>query len=79
MTTAATGLRLERRRLERNGVLVDAFAPARWTDAQLEAWIDWAGGSGDMSGIGVVVVAGGKVFDMSARSGTGGDAGLLGR
>ena len=37
------------------------------------------GASGDMGGLGVLAVAGGKVFDMSARSGAGGDAGQLGR
>jgi hypothetical protein len=36
------------------------------------------GGSGDLGGSAVVAVAGGKVYDMSARSGAGGDAGLFG-
>lgn len=36
------------------------------------------GGGGDMTGIGVLVVAGGNVYDMSARSSDGGDAGRIG-
>ena len=31
-----------------------------------------------MTGTGVLVVAGGKVYDMSARSGAGGNAGQIG-
>lgn len=36
------------------------------------------GGAGDITGSGVLAVAGGKVYDMAASSGTGGNAGLYG-
>jgi len=34
--------RLERRALERADVVVDVLAPADWTDARVESWLDWA-------------------------------------
>ncbi|HRO33329.1 MAG TPA: TSCPD domain-containing protein [Brevundimonas sp.] len=33
---------LERRRIERPTQVVTTLAPAGWTDAQVEAWLDWA-------------------------------------
>ena len=33
---------LERRRIERPSQVVETLAPANWTDAQVEAWLDWA-------------------------------------
>ncbi|MBX9706505.1 MAG: TSCPD domain-containing protein [Caulobacteraceae bacterium] len=35
-------LRLERRAVERADRVVDAVTPSGWTDAQVEAWLDWA-------------------------------------
>ena len=33
---------LERRRIERPFQVAEVVAPAAWTDAQVEAWLDWA-------------------------------------
>ncbi|WP_029416127.1 TSCPD domain-containing protein [Brevundimonas bacteroides] len=35
-------LRLERRAVERANGVVDAVTPSGWTDARVEAWLDWA-------------------------------------
>ncbi|HQP20979.1 MAG TPA: ribonucleotide reductase, partial [Phenylobacterium sp.] len=40
--------RIERRTLERSGEVVEVLAPAHWTDARVEAWLDWAGGDADL-------------------------------
>jgi ribonucleoside-diphosphate reductase alpha chain len=40
--------RIERRLLERAGAVVEVLAPAAWTDARVEAWLDWAGGEADL-------------------------------
>ena len=40
--------RIERRLLERAGGVVEVLAPAAWTDARVEAWLDWAGGEADL-------------------------------
>ena len=40
--------RIERRTLERAGEVVEVLAPAHWTDARVEAWLDWAGGDTDL-------------------------------
>src|SRR5579875_1783479 len=34
------------REIERPGGPLQVRAPARWTSAQVEAWMDWAGGEG---------------------------------
>ena len=39
---------IEARALELADRIVEARAPASWTDARVEAWIDWAGGETDM-------------------------------
>ncbi|HKR90085.1 MAG TPA: ribonucleotide reductase, partial [Phenylobacterium sp.] len=39
---------IEERALELAGRIVQAYAPAAWTDARVEAWIDWAGGETDL-------------------------------
>jgi ribonucleoside-diphosphate reductase alpha chain len=40
--------RIERRSLERAGRVVEVLAPAAWTDARVEAWLDWSGGETDL-------------------------------
>jgi ribonucleoside-diphosphate reductase alpha chain len=40
--------RIERRPLERAGSVVEVLAPAAWTDARVEAWLDWSGGETDL-------------------------------
>ena len=40
--------RIERRLLERATGVVEILAPQTWTDAQVEAWLDWAGGDTDL-------------------------------
>ncbi|KPF79205.1 hypothetical protein IP78_09545, partial [Brevundimonas sp. AAP58] len=35
-------LRLERRAVERANGVIDAVTPSGWTDARVEAWLDWA-------------------------------------
>ncbi len=40
--------RNERRLLERASGLLDVLAPEAWTDAQVEAWLDWAGDGPDL-------------------------------
>ena len=39
---------IEQRTLELADRVIEARAPAAWTDAQVEAWIDWAGGEADL-------------------------------
>jgi ribonucleoside-diphosphate reductase alpha chain len=39
---------IEARALELADRVVEARAPAHWTDAQVEAWIEWAGGEPDI-------------------------------
>ncbi len=34
---------LERRDLERSDAFLDVLAPAAWTDARVECWLDWSG------------------------------------
>ncbi|PHY13365.1 ribonucleotide reductase [Caulobacter sp. B11] len=34
---------MSRRTLERSNAVIDVLAPSGWTDARLEAWLDWAG------------------------------------
>lgn len=41
---------VEGRILELAGGLVEVEAPAHWTAAQVEAWLDWAGGETDLAG-----------------------------
>ena len=40
--------RIERRPLERAGGVVEVLAPAAWTNARVEAWLDWSGGETDL-------------------------------
>ncbi|WP_340644784.1 ribonucleotide reductase [Phenylobacterium sp.] len=40
--------RIERRPLERADSVVEVLAPAAWTDARVEAWLDWADGEADL-------------------------------
>ncbi len=40
--------RIERRPLERADSVVEVLAPAAWTDARVEAWLDWADGETDL-------------------------------
>jgi ribonucleoside-diphosphate reductase alpha chain len=39
---------IEERELELADRVVTARAPRSWTDARVEAWIDWAGGETDL-------------------------------
>ena len=48
MAREASRTRIEARIIERGGRLVEAVAPAHWTNARLDAWIDWAGGKTDL-------------------------------
>jgi ribonucleoside-diphosphate reductase alpha chain len=49
MAREASSTRIETRALEVGGRIVDAHGPAHWTNARLEAWIDWAGGATDVA------------------------------
>ncbi len=40
--------RIERRLLERASNVVGVLAPASWTDARVEAWLDWLGEAADL-------------------------------
>jgi ribonucleoside-diphosphate reductase alpha chain len=40
--------RIERRPLERAGGVVEVLVPAAWTDARVEAWLDWSDGETDL-------------------------------
>ena len=40
--------KMERRTLERSSDVVEVLAPAAWPNAQVEAWLDWAGGDVDL-------------------------------
>jgi ribonucleoside-diphosphate reductase alpha chain len=40
--------RIEARVVELGGRLIEVQAPAHWTGARLDAWIDWAGGAVDL-------------------------------
>ena len=48
MVREASRTRIEARTVELGGRLVEVQAPAHWTGAQLDAWIDWAGGATDL-------------------------------
>ena len=48
MAREASRTRIEARIVEHGGRLVEAQAPAHWTNARLDAWIDWAGGETDL-------------------------------
>ena len=40
--------RIERRTLERTASVDEVLAPASWTDARVEAWLDWLEGDSDL-------------------------------
>ncbi|HEV7383971.1 MAG TPA: ribonucleotide reductase, partial [Phenylobacterium sp.] len=48
MGREASRTRIEARIAEVGGRFVEVLAPAHWTTARLDAWIDWAGGSTDL-------------------------------
>ena len=48
MGREASRTRIEARIAEVGGRLVEVQAPAHWTTARLDAWIDWAGGATDL-------------------------------
>jgi len=48
MAREASSREIETRLLELGGRLVEGAGPAHWTNARLEAWIDWAGGATDI-------------------------------
>jgi ribonucleoside-diphosphate reductase alpha chain len=50
MGREASRTRIEARTVELGGRLVEVQAPAHWTGARLDAWIDWAGGATDLPG-----------------------------
>jgi ribonucleoside-diphosphate reductase alpha chain len=41
-------LRIEPRELERSDAIIEVLAPEGWTDARVEAWLDWADGPFDI-------------------------------
>ncbi|MGA0606999.1 hypothetical protein ACO2Q0_13475 [Phenylobacterium sp. VNQ135] len=49
MGSDASRVGIEGRILERPGGLVEVEAPAHWSDARVEAWLDWAGGREDLA------------------------------
>ncbi|MDP3175066.1 MAG: hypothetical protein Q8M88_11600, partial [Phenylobacterium sp.] len=49
MVTVTPDVRLERRELERSDGFAQVNAPAHWTSAQVEAWLDWAPGETDIA------------------------------
>jgi ribonucleoside-diphosphate reductase alpha chain len=49
MAREASSTSIETRALEAGGRIVEARGPAHWTNARLEAWIDWAGGAADVA------------------------------
>ena len=55
--------RIEARTVERGGRLVEVRAPAHWTAARLDAWLDWAGGAQDLP-----AAIGDIVEDLTARA-----------
>jgi ribonucleoside-diphosphate reductase alpha chain len=48
MGREASRVSLETRALELGGRVVEVVGPAHWTNARLEAWVDWAGGAFDV-------------------------------
>ena len=40
--------RIERRTLERASTVAEVLAPASWTDARVEAWLDWLDEASDL-------------------------------
>ncbi|WP_293375285.1 ribonucleotide reductase [Phenylobacterium sp.] len=48
MGREASRTRIESRAVERHGRFVEVQAPAHWTAARVEAWLDWAGGAEDL-------------------------------
>ena len=47
-TKRGQGVRIERRILERANDAVEVLAPAAWTNARVEAWMEWADGAADL-------------------------------
>ncbi|MFN3523063.1 MAG: ribonucleotide reductase [Phenylobacterium sp.] len=41
-------MRIERRILERANDALEVLAPSAWTDARVEAWVDWGDGAADL-------------------------------
>ena len=72
----ASRTRIETRIAEVGGRLVDVRAPAHWTGARLDAWIDWAGGAADIvaaiddyvEGLTAAAQAKGLIKDVRART-----------
>jgi ribonucleoside-diphosphate reductase alpha chain len=48
MGREASRTSIETRALELGGRIAEAQGPAHWTNARLEAWVDWAGGATDV-------------------------------
>ena len=48
MGREASRTRIEARTVELGGRFAEVQAPAHWTNARLDAWIDWAGGAADI-------------------------------
>ena len=59
----ASRTRIEARTVERGGRFIEAQAPAHWTAARLEAWVDWADGEAD-----IPAAVEGYVEDLTARA-----------
>jgi len=68
MGREASRTRIEARTVELGGRLVEALAPAHWTAAQLDAWIDWARqtGAADPADLPAAIAA--VVEDLTAKA-----------
>ncbi len=63
MVREASRTRIEARTVEFAGRVLDVQAPAHWTTAQLDAWVDWAGGAPD-----ILIAIEDFVEDLTARA-----------
>jgi ribonucleoside-diphosphate reductase alpha chain len=68
MGREASRTRIEARTVELGGRLVEVQAPAHWTAARLDAWIDWAAMSGQDGATDLPVAIADAVEDLTARA-----------
>jgi ribonucleoside-diphosphate reductase alpha chain len=67
MGREASRTRIEERTAERGGRIIEVQAPAHWTNAQLDAWLDWADGATDLP-----AAIADRVEELTARAQAGG-------
>jgi ribonucleoside-diphosphate reductase alpha chain len=68
MGREASRTRIEARTVELGGRFTEVQAPAHWTNARLDAWIDWAASLGQGAATDIPAAIGDFVEDLTARA-----------